>query len=45
MVSAVQALGALRVTDSRELLERLFNDDPSLKVRQAAIEAIKALEG
>jgi HEAT repeat protein len=38
MVSAVRALGVLDPQGSRELIERLAVDDPSLKVRQAAIE-------
>ena len=39
MVSAVRALNALDREASRELFERLAEGDPSLKVRQAAIEA------
>ena len=39
MVSAVGALAALDPDGSRELIERLAEGDPSLKVRQAAIEA------
>jgi HEAT repeat protein len=39
MVGAVRALHALDPDGSRELFERLAKDDPSLKVRQAAIEA------
>ena len=39
MVSAVRALHALDREGSRELFERLAEGDPSLKVRQAAIEA------
>ena len=39
MVSAVRALHALDREASRELFERLAKSDPSLKVRQAAIEA------
>ncbi len=40
MVGAVRALHALDREGSRELFERLAEDDPSLKVRQAAIEAV-----
>jgi len=39
MVGAVRALHALDREGSQELFERLASDDPSLKVRQAAIEA------
>jgi HEAT repeat protein len=39
MVSAVRALAALDRQGSRQLFDRLARDDPSLKVRQAAIEA------
>jgi HEAT repeat protein len=39
MVGAVRALHALDREASRELFQRLAEDDPSLKVRQAAIEA------
>ena len=39
MVGAVRALHSLDREGSRDLLERLAVDDPSLKVRQAAIEA------
>jgi HEAT repeat protein len=45
MISAVRALAILEVGDSRDLLERLSKDDPSLKVRQAAIEALRILDG
>ena len=44
MISAVRALAILEVGDSRDLLERLSKDDPSLKVRQAAIEALRILD-
>jgi len=44
MISAVRALAILEVEDSRDLLERLSKDDPSLKVRQAAIEALRILD-
>ena len=43
MLSAVRALAALGNPRHRALFERLAEDDPSLKVRQAAIEAGKAL--
>ena len=39
MISAVRALQALDREASRQLFARLAADDPSLKVRQAAIEA------
>ena len=39
MVGAVRALDALDGEGSRDLIERLAREDPSLKVRQAAIEA------
>ena len=39
MIGAVRALDALDGEGSKELLERLAREDPSLKVRQAAIEA------
>ena len=39
MVGAVRALHALDREGSRELLQRLASEDPSLKVRQAAIQA------
>lgn len=41
MVGAVRALHALDREGSQELFERLAEDEPSLKVRQAAIEALK----
>jgi len=44
MISAVRALAILEVGDSRDLLERLSKDDPSLKVRQAVIEALRILD-
>ncbi len=43
MVSAVRALATVRGAESRELFDRLAREDPSLKVRQAAIEALKAI--
>jgi HEAT repeat protein len=43
MLSAIRALAALRDPRHRALFDRLAKDDPSLKVRQAAIEAGKAL--
>ncbi len=42
MVSAIRALSALGSDDLGPLLDRLAEDDPSLKVRQAAIEARRA---
>jgi len=39
MVGAVRALHALDREGSRDLFDSLAADDPSLKVRQAAIEA------
>lgn len=39
MVGAVRALDAVDGEGSRELIDRLAREDPSLKVRQAAIEA------
>ena len=41
MVGAVRALHALDREGSQELFGRLAEDEPSLKVRQAAIEALK----
>lgn len=43
MLSAVRALAALGDPRHRALFDRLAKDDPSLKVRQAAIEAGKGL--
>jgi HEAT repeat protein len=43
MVSAVQALAVVGGPEHRALLARLAAEDPSLKVRQAAIESGKAL--
>ena len=45
MISAVEALAAVRGAESRELFDRLAREDPSLKVRQAAIEARRAIGG
>lgn len=42
MIEAVRALAALRVPAGRDILRRLAEGDPSLKVRQAAIEALRA---
>jgi HEAT repeat protein len=39
MLSAIRALASLRDPRHRAIFERLAKDDPSLKVRQAAIEA------
>ena len=44
MVSAVLALGASGAAESRSILEELAESDPSLKVRQAALQALQALE-
>ncbi len=41
MVSAVSALGGLGGEQSKAVLEQLSRDDPSLKVRRAALEALK----
>ena len=43
MLGAIRSLASLRRSEHRALFERLAKDDPSLKVRQAAIEAGKAL--
>ncbi len=43
MISAIGALAALRGREFLPLFERLAEEDPSLKVRQAAIEAKKAV--
>lgn len=43
MVSAIRALAVVGGPEQRALFERLAEDDPSLKVRQAALEAGKAL--
>ena len=43
MVQAVRALAVVGGESSRSLLADLATDDPSLKVRQAALEAQKAL--
>lgn len=45
MVSAVLALGATGAEESRAVLQELADKDPSLKVRQAALQALRALEG
>lgn len=44
MVSALQALAAVGGERERPLYDRLAKEDPSLKVRQAAIEARRSLE-
>ncbi len=44
MIGAVRALAVVRGAESRSLLDRLAKEDPSLKVRQAAIEAVRALD-
>lgn len=43
MVSAVKALGAVGGPEARDLLARLADEDASLKVRQAAIQARDSL--
>lgn len=43
MIEAIPALAAVRGPSALPMLARLEKDDPSLKVRQAAIEARKAL--
>jgi HEAT repeat protein len=43
MTSALAALGAVGGPEQLPLLDRLAQDDPSLKVRQAALDARKAL--
>jgi HEAT repeat protein len=43
MLGAIRALASLRDPRHRALFERLAKDDPSLKVRQAAIEAGKVV--
>jgi HEAT repeat protein len=45
MVSAIQALAAVGGARYAPVFDRLAKDDPSLKVRQAAIEARKAVAG
>jgi HEAT repeat protein len=45
IVSAIQALAVVGGPEHRALLDRLAADDPSLKARQAALEARKALAG
>jgi len=44
MISAIRALAAVQGREALPLLKRLAEEDPSLKVRQAAIEAQKAVE-
>ena len=43
MVSGLRALAAVGGAKYRETFDRLAKDDPSLKVRQAAIEAREAV--
>ncbi len=45
MVSAIRALAVVRGRESLATFERLAASDPSLKVRQAAIEARRAVGG
>lgn len=44
MLQAIPALAAVEGEAARPLLERLADEDPSLKVRQAALAALKALD-
>lgn len=44
MTSALRALAAVGGEEERALFERLAREDPSLKVRQAAIEAARTLD-
>ena len=44
MISSLRALSALGDDSLRESIGELSRDDPSLRVRQAALEALKALE-
>ncbi len=41
MVSAIAALGVAGASDATALLQELADEDPSLKVRQAALEVLK----
>jgi HEAT repeat protein len=43
MIGAIRALAAVGGPEARPILDRLAEDDPSLKVRQAALEARKVL--
>lgn len=43
MISAIVALGMSGVTEAEPTLRELSTNDPSLKVRQAALEALKVL--
>ena len=43
MVGAIVALGVTGADEAHPVLEELAADDPSLKVRQAALEALKAM--
>lgn len=45
MISAIRALAATRGAAAAPTLERLAEEDPNLKVRQAALEAMRALDG
>jgi HEAT repeat protein len=44
MVYAIRSVGALKLRTLRDQVATLKSDDPSMKVRQAAIEAIEAWE-
>ena len=43
IISAIVALGITGVTEAQAILQDLSTGDPSLKVRQAALEALKVL--
>jgi HEAT repeat protein len=43
MVEAIVALGVTGADEARPILQNLAESDASLKVRQAALEALKAL--
>ena len=43
MVNGIVALGISGVTEARPILQKLSDTDPSLKVRQAAMEALRVL--
>jgi hypothetical protein len=44
IVYAIHAAGALKIDVFKSLITTLKTDDPSMKVRQAAIEALEAWE-
>ena len=45
MINALKALSLLRDEDTLPMLERLAKDDPNLRVREAAREAVEATRG